>query len=191
METDFFNVFKRGVNADLYQVINQPTSISLKEIDYTFNLIIPPLDRNTVSLRIEDVKEQAKYLNGGKRAPGKDYDLAIIASDCVYQIEMKRGENLGKHQPDVQLKHGERWLKHLLEMSNDDDCQQIEKKINIYLYVPTKQKSNRIRKKYTPYFYKNKSYIIVEVSSPTIKEIDLESLFKTIGSKSEVIQELW
>lgn len=191
METDLFNVFKRAVNANLYQIINKTTSILLKENDYAFKLKIPALDNNTITLRLEDMKEQANYLTGGKRAAGKDYDLAIISSDCVYQIEMKRGKKLGNQHPNVQLNHGEKWLKHLLEMSSDVASHQITHKVDIYLYIPMQQKASKIRRPYSVYFFKNQAYVTVEVSSPTIKEIDLHELFKQIQSNSEFVKELW
>ncbi|MGL5900981.1 MAG: hypothetical protein ACRCZW_15225 [Lactobacillaceae bacterium] len=191
METDLFNVFKRAVNANLYQVINTDTSILLKENDYSFKLKVPALDSNTITLRLEDMKEKANYLSGGQRAAGKDYDLAIISSNCVYQIEMKRGKKIGNQHPDVQLNHGEKWLKHLLEMSSDIASHQIEHKVDIYLYLPTKQKPSKVRQPYSVYFSPNKAHVTVEVSSPEITEINLNSLFRQIRNNSEFVKELW
>lgn len=191
MDQIFFDTFKRKVNKGLYQVINQPTDILLKEENYEFHVTIPPLDGHTVTLRLEDMKEQANYLNGGKRAAGKDYDLAIISDDCVYQIEVKKGDQLGGHSPNKQLTHGAKWLKHLLEMSNEKEHRNIKNKIDIFLYLPTCQRASRIRTPYQVYLLPDKPYAIVEVSSPLINKINLDDLFKRLYNAPQFAKDFW
>lgn len=122
MNDQYYQAFTRAILSQLFVSGSRAQRViqEINEENYQFKLEFRVKSAHAVAFRLEDVKAQAKYLNGGKRAAGKDNDCTII-DNGIFQIEVKETKRMGNTKASKQLIGGERWLKHLLYLVASED----------------------------------------------------------------------
>ncbi|MFD1550049.1 hypothetical protein [Levilactobacillus fuyuanensis] len=122
MNETYRQAFKDTVARTLFREGKRGKSLiqDIHEEEYAFSLVFRVKDNFGVVFRLEDIKEQAKYLNGGSRARGKDNDCTII-DDAIFQIEVKNNKKIGHTHANQQFRGGELWLRHLLRLVANGD----------------------------------------------------------------------
>lgn len=137
MNEAYFRAFQRTINGTVYRYASQGEFLcqKIEESDYQFDLVFKVHAERAVIFRLENIKELAKYLLGGKRSAGKDNDCTII-DDAVYLIEVKYTKKTRNSQIKPQIAGGKRWLNHLLSLVvKDDDALKKAAEMPIYHLV--------------------------------------------------------
>lgn len=161
---------------DIYHFYDHYAKLTelVKEPDYTLEITKTVTSNYALFFRLEDFKAQAKYLNNTKRGAGKDNDFTII-DDQIFQFEIKKASNPGKHHVIQQFEGGRRWLAHLLPLALHHNYPQYTDIYNIYIFIPASPQRGLSR---TPEYWhdEDKQYGIVYLNSPKVTTLSLDKI---------------
>ncbi|AYM02189.1 hypothetical protein D8911_03975 [Levilactobacillus brevis] len=137
MNDAYFAAFEKYITADVYVAgdLGQRVTQHIQEEKYAFDLLFKVRGAHGVAFRIEDFKEKANYLIGGKRGHGMDNDCTII-DQAIFQIEVKETKTMGNMHAGRQFNGGLKWLRHILEVVVTDQVNlQQTAKMEVYNVV--------------------------------------------------------
>lgn len=194
MNAAFFKDFQTNIKSEFVEYANyKKVSIIAEEYNkhnignnYHVTLTCQTTNDCAVMFRIEDFKEQTNYLKNGKRGPIKDNDVSLI-DDNIYQIEIKRSNNLGGHKVTPQFEGGKIWLQHILRLSSPEHFGETNKIYNICLIIPKQVRSNlsRSKKNVTSKFIlcdENEKFITYKLTDNSSK-INITDLITTVVNR--------
>ncbi|MFC6259745.1 hypothetical protein [Levilactobacillus fujinensis] len=124
MNEALYDAFQKTIADDVYVGEAQGHYViqRINEEDYQLELKYKVQKEYGVSFRLEDFKEVARYLKGGKRAAGTDNDCTMI-DGAIFQIEIKRAKSMTHHPVEKQFAGGKQWLNHIFSLvaARDND----------------------------------------------------------------------
>jgi len=117
MNKALYDAFQNTIADDVYVGAGHGHYViqEINEEDYHLELRYAVQKEYGVSFRLEDFKEAARYLKGGKRAAGTDNDCTMI-DGAIFQIEIKKVQSMAHHPVEKQFAGGKRWLNHVFSL---------------------------------------------------------------------------
>lgn len=157
---------------------NETNHIRIKESNYELRLKFSSRSGGTIVFRPENLKATAGYLQGGMRGAGKDNDLTIF-DDNIFELEVKRSVEEGKHQVARQFIGGMFWTNHLLSLIKTKLEDWNPKIYCVFIFVPIKRRpggrfTNHIQIDTKDY----EDYVTVKLEDDRIREINIDDVLE-------------